>query len=155
MKTYVEIEKEEFESFMQKLVFKEFHTDKSREHVYYSEIKLFQENVRAFVLIYSSIHKNTSLGRKVGQDAIRVLIRIHKENNGKGLRYTLWKGARVYRTKNWKKNLRNRIDNAREQIHKRSCPKCGGILLLREGSNGKFYGCENFPKTKCRGSRNV
>lgn len=28
------------------------------------------------------------------------------------------------------------------------CPKCGGILLERQGKKGNFIGCENFPK--CR-----
>jgi len=28
------------------------------------------------------------------------------------------------------------------------CPKCGSILLLREGRYGKFLGCSGFPKCK-------
>ena len=28
------------------------------------------------------------------------------------------------------------------------CPKCGAVLLLREGKYGKFLGCSNFPKCK-------
>ena len=31
------------------------------------------------------------------------------------------------------------------------CPKCGGATRLREGTNGKFYGCRDFPE--CKGSR--
>lgn len=30
----------------------------------------------------------------------------------------------------------------------RICPDCGGRLILKNGRNGKFYGCENYPK--CR-----
>ncbi len=26
------------------------------------------------------------------------------------------------------------------------CPKCGGKLILRNGKNGSFYGCSNYPK---------
>ena len=29
-----------------------------------------------------------------------------------------------------------------------TCPSCRGNLILREGKNGKFYGCSNFPR--CR-----
>lgn len=36
---------------------------------------------------------------------------------------------------------------ANEQI-KRICPICGNNLVLRNGKNGKFYGCSNYPKCK-------
>lgn len=28
------------------------------------------------------------------------------------------------------------------------CPRCGGKLVLRQGSYGTFYGCSNYPKCK-------
>ena len=28
------------------------------------------------------------------------------------------------------------------------CPRCNGELKLRNGRNGKFYGCSNYPKCK-------
>ena len=28
------------------------------------------------------------------------------------------------------------------------CPRCGGNLVLRNGRNGKFYGCSNYPNCK-------
>ncbi|MBN7453266.1 topoisomerase DNA-binding C4 zinc finger domain-containing protein, partial [Mycobacteroides abscessus subsp. abscessus] len=28
------------------------------------------------------------------------------------------------------------------------CPSCRGYLVLRDGKNGKFYGCLNFPLCK-------
>ena len=28
------------------------------------------------------------------------------------------------------------------------CPRCGGELVLRHGTNGDFYGCSNYPKCK-------
>lgn len=33
------------------------------------------------------------------------------------------------------------------------CPRCGGMLILRKGKFGKFYGCGNFPS--CRYTRNA
>lgn len=33
-----------------------------------------------------------------------------------------------------------------------SCPECGGRLYLKDSKFGKFYGCENWSKTKCGGS---
>lgn len=31
---------------------------------------------------------------------------------------------------------------------KHICPKCGGIMVLRESKFGKFYGCSNYPLCK-------
>lgn len=28
------------------------------------------------------------------------------------------------------------------------CPLCGGALMLRNGTDGMFYGCGSFPKCK-------
>ena len=33
------------------------------------------------------------------------------------------------------------------------CPRCNGELKLRNGKNGKFYGCSNYPK--CRYIQNI
>lgn len=35
-----------------------------------------------------------------------------------------------------------------EKSKQKICPYCKGELVLRNGKNGKFYGCKNFPK--CR-----
>ena len=28
------------------------------------------------------------------------------------------------------------------------CPKCNGVLKVRNGRRGPFYGCENYPNCK-------
>lgn len=28
------------------------------------------------------------------------------------------------------------------------CPRCGGILLVRDGKYGRFLACNNYPKCK-------
>ncbi|NOH36747.1 DUF2726 domain-containing protein [Vibrio coralliilyticus] len=46
--------------------------------------------------------------------------------------------------------------HAKEMVVEQECPKCGGMLIERQGSNkrsGKFYGCSNFPK--CRHTQNI
>ncbi|ULQ61015.1 NERD domain-containing protein [Brucepastera parasyntrophica] len=35
-----------------------------------------------------------------------------------------------------------------QKINNKICPKCGGVLVIREGPYGKFYGCSNYPN--CR-----
>ena len=48
-------------------------------------------------------------------------------------------------------SLREHVDNVEtmlENIEDGICPRCGGNLVERNGKNGKFYGCSNFPKCK-------
>lgn len=35
------------------------------------------------------------------------------------------------------------------------CPACGSEMALKEGKNGKFWGCTEFSKTGCKGARKV
>lgn len=35
-----------------------------------------------------------------------------------------------------------------EKLTKKTCPKCGAILLIRLGKYGSFYACSKFPKCK-------
>lgn len=37
---------------------------------------------------------------------------------------------------------------SQEAIENGYCPKCGGRLVLRNGRNGAFYGCSNYPNCK-------
>lgn len=46
---------------------------------------------------------------------------------------------------------RQHIQNIREtqkEIDNNICPRCGGKMVLRNGKNGNFYGCSNYPKCK-------
>ena len=42
--------------------------------------------------------------------------------------------------------IRTRINDYETKIKNNICPKCGGLLVLREGKYGKFKGCRNYPK---------
>lgn len=48
---------------------------------------------------------------------------------------------------------RERKGKAADSQEELSCPICGGVLCLRKGRYGMFYGCGNFPS--CRFTRNV
>lgn len=37
----------------------------------------------------------------------------------------------------------------------KACKECDGIMVKRNGKNGRFFGCSNFGKTKCRYSENI
>ena len=40
------------------------------------------------------------------------------------------------------------IHKMQKQLQQGVCPRCGGKLVLRNGKNGQFFGCSNYPK--CR-----
>ena len=45
------------------------------------------------------------------------------------------------------------IQNMQQKIYDGVCPRCGGKLILRNGKNGEFYGCSNYPR--CRFTMNI
>lgn len=42
---------------------------------------------------------------------------------------------------------------AAEDAARPNCPKCGKKMAHRSGRNGAFWGCSDFPKSKCNGTR--
>jgi len=55
------------------------------------------------IRVYTSIQKNTSIGRRNGGDAIRVCAVNTKTDRG------LVKSRRVHRTQGWRDNLKSRV----------------------------------------------
>lgn len=55
----------------------------------------------------------------------------------------------------WKRRRREKkAEGTQEDSQKEaSCPLCGGVLYLRNGRYGEFYGCGNFPA--CRFTKNA
>ena len=51
------------------------------------------------------------------------------------------------------KDVKKRIAQKEETIAKGRCPRCGGELMLRKGTYGLFYGCDNYPR--CRFTHNL
>ena len=46
------------------------------------------------------------------------------------------------------RKVQEKINDYSNKIKNNICPKCGGLLVLREGKYGKFKGCRNFPECK-------
>lgn len=44
--------------------------------------------------------------------------------------------------------IKSREAETEKKVNEGICPKCGGMLVLRNGKYGKFLGCSNYPK--CR-----
>lgn len=50
--------------------------------------------------------------------------------------------------KEHKQYARSNARISENKIQNGICPRCGGQLVLRHGSYGRFYGCSNYPKCK-------
>ncbi|MBO4640156.1 MAG: NERD domain-containing protein [Treponema sp.] len=46
------------------------------------------------------------------------------------------------------KNIKQNVSAKKEKMRNLICPRCNGELKLRDGRNGKFYGCSNYPRCK-------
>lgn len=47
----------------------------------------------------------------------------------------------------------NQIHDMQANINRGICPRCGAKLVLRNGQNGEFYGCSNYPR--CKFTKNI
>ena len=47
----------------------------------------------------------------------------------------------------------NNIRSLRNDIDNNICPRCGKRLIIRNGKNGSFYGCEGYPQ--CRFTKRI
>ncbi|MCI9561742.1 MAG: NERD domain-containing protein [Clostridia bacterium] len=47
------------------------------------------------------------------------------------------------------KNIHKTLNDVANNI----CPRCGGKLVVRNGKNGKFYGCSSYPR--CEFTKNI
>ncbi len=45
------------------------------------------------------------------------------------------------------------IHKMQDDIKKGVCPRCGGKLVIRNGKNGQFLGCSNYPR--CKFTKNI
>lgn len=45
-------------------------------------------------------------------------------------------------------NVQKQEERRNRKVEAGICPLCGGNLILRNGRNGRFYGCSNYPRCK-------
>ena len=148
MATFKNITTAEMQEFLTELGFTVTHRPQVKELIYNKTIKTNTDGSEIKIVVFSSIEKQSSTSRGVGEDAIRVCL-IHLIGHKETL---VGKSKRVHRVVNWRKNLKSRIEMFQKQSLT-SCPKCGNVLTEREGKFGKFLGCTNFPN--CRYSQQL
>lgn len=136
---YVEVTRNRFESEMNDMGFSHIRIPGTLEMVFERII-----NNDFAVRIYSSIDPRTGVSRKVGADAIRVLL--FNKTKDRGVKVE----KRVNRTGTEDGVLTRTRDRAREVwgwYTKNQC-SCGGVMVERKGPKGKFLGCSNYPDCK-------
>ena len=84
------------------------------------------------IVPYIQKHKEPVMSESYAEEIYNTLLSANVED----------KGARKQHLQSVKQNKQRR-DNA---VASGRCPKCGGMLVLREGRYGRFYGCSNYPR---------
>lgn len=164
---YVQISEADMRSMMEgECGFEQLHLDGTYELVFQRQVESSKGQKFPYaVRVYSSISNGTS--RAVGEDAIRVVLFDTETDRpvkimGEGRKNRSRKskaGSRIYRTaptgipaeervQELLGRLRDRCRDYFYHIVANPCPKCGGALALRGGTNGDFYGCTNYPECK-------
>ena len=91
--------------------------------------------------VFSGINPNGQ-SREKGEDAIRVRL-FYRRGDGKIIEMDGSK--RVHRVVNWKANLQKRLNE--DYLPEHAC-NCGCPMTVRNGRNGKFLGCTDYPNCK-------
>ena len=144
---YIHISEEEFDKFARSKSFL-----RTEDPNLYAQEIIYERRARhgmARMLIYSTISTFGGGGRKVGKDAIRLVLQVKRNEEWGGVG---WKAKRVHRTKNWRANLTSRMHDAADMVHNDTCPLCGHAMIRRTGKHVDFFGCVMFSSTGCNGS---
>lgn len=140
MRGFVEISIDEFLSEMSDMGFEEVNMPNCYERTWE-----FGIDERLRIRIYSTLNEHGETRTK-GSDAIRCVL-----VDGK-TRKILHTAKRVHRTQNALPNMRERCRDLYRLAKRNKCT-CGGMLVERDGVNGKFMGCSDYPN--CKKTRNI
>lgn len=140
MATYHNITREEMEAFLLPQGFQQITLPNTFELVYAKRVD--HHGLALSLRVYSGIVPSGD-SRGVGKDAIRVNL---FWKNASGEIKKVGGSKRVHRVKGWRFNLGDRLFQWQQQF--KQCHNCGSPMVERQGKNGKFWGCGNFPQ--CR-----
>lgn len=110
-------------------------------HRHYKAEEMGAEENRYYIMVFSTIDRDTDISRKKGSDAIRNVIWDKEQMTHIGGR------EKTLRIGSWRSNLREKIRdmwfNPAEYMIR--CDECAGWMSVREGKYGEFLGCNNYP----------
>ncbi len=143
--SYVRTNEREMDEFLEPKGFRPLNVEGTKEKVYGKRVD--RRGTALSLRVYSSIWNGTA--RDKGSDAIRV--ELFKWDSDRDEPVHVGHGKRVHRIETWRKNLAKRINDVESMLGP-ACPSCGDMMVLRNGSNGEFWGCSNYKKG-CKGTR--
>lgn len=152
--TYYNISENEMREFLEGQGFSQIKLPRTIELVFAKRVD--QDDLPLSLRVFTGINPSGS-SRAVGKDAIRVTLFMRTRQ---AIRFEdvpsniikLGGSKRVHRVENWKKNLQSRIDSWLDFMPKHKC-KCGSPMVPRNGENGKFLGCSQYPN--CKNTRSL
>lgn len=130
--TYTHIEQSEMSQFLEGNGFEFYDDTQAQEYVFQKYVD--KDGIKYTLRVYTSISRYNDAGRRVGTDAIRVVVLGDNRYFGE---------SRVNRTQNWRDNLKKRIESFKTSY--KTCPQCGHALRPKTGKFGKFMGCVTYP----------
>lgn len=153
MGTYVKIAEDDFDDVMnsQRVQFEKRDPDWTKEYIYERDFR--DSNGNEFVLrVYSSIDTRDGEARDKGTDAIRAVVLFRQEKYPEYEWKPLFSQKRTHRTPGWDRRLGEKIETLLDSMPEiEYCNDCSGVMVVREGEYGKFYGCASYPD--CRHTR--
>lgn len=146
MTHYKNVTQTEMEAFLTPQGFKPVAVAGTTELVYGKRVD--RDNLQLTLRVYTGITPS-GCSRGCGKDAMRVTVFWRKPD---GVVKMVGGSKRVHRVEGWRNNLQNRLDAWVELLGPR-CSECGSPMVLRHGSRGDFFGCQNYPS--CRATQEV
>ncbi len=140
---YVNVTQSEMEDHLFPQGFKQIFISGTTELVYGKRVD--RDELMLTLRVYTGINSGGN-SREKGADAMRVTIFQKIIAQNEQVLKMVGGSKRVHRVEGWRKNLQSRID-AWEDLLGPQC-QCGGLMVERDGRNGKFYGCVNYPLCK-------
>lgn len=118
------------------------------EHVY--KIQIANGNLKRVAILIRSSVKADGFAALAGEDSIRMWLVNIVDNKPLGKKID----AYTTRVPEWETCMASKIKELYLRGYNMTdCPKCDGVMVLRKGKYGEFYGCSNYPR--CRNTMNA
>ncbi|MFX0117619.1 MAG: hypothetical protein ACFFB3_23950 [Candidatus Hodarchaeota archaeon] len=135
----IEIQRKEFDELMKQFNGKAFKAKGTAEVVYRIPTAPAKE---LSIWVYSTIAHKTGVSRRLGSDAIRIMMLYQGKN-------VVIKESKTLRKGNWKENVKRKIRSLMDRTTEHQCPQGHPLVQRERKKDGKrFYGCVMFPQCK-------
>lgn len=123
----------------------------NKSHIYHiSKVLGKKYKINSLVVMVQNNADKVELSNVINLDDLRDYLK----NYNDGTYYTIEEMDMIYQrllassSKMTNREHIKNINKTQTELKKQICPRCGAKLVERNGNNGKFYGCSNYPKCK-------